>query len=427
MDRFKASRLTNDNVRTLPLIGSDTIYPDADVRNGVPGLYVRVRAGGSRTYIIQWRQGRFQRRSTIGKVGVMTLDEARKKARKVLVAIDEGQDPIAAKAKSRADSSQIFFTVAEQYLQHRSSDMKPLSLDQCQRHLRLYWKSLHKLAVSKIDRPTLAAELRSIAKERGLVAADRSRSTLSAFFAWCVGEGYRDDNPVVGTNKYSKSNGRERVLSDDELVWIWHAAPDNDYGCIVKLLMLTAQRRDEIANLSRAELKLTERIEDSIIELPRERTKNSRPHIVPLSRPAVAILAAIPVRDDREFLFGNGAGGFSGFSRAKRALDIRIDAQLPDGQKMQAWTLHDLRRTADTKMGDDLGILPHVTEAVLNHVSSQKSGKSGVAGIYNKATYLREKRFALDSWANHVMTLLARAEGANVVAMRQSAVVTSNA
>ena len=412
---LKATRLTNDNVRTLPVIGSDTIYADGDNRSGVPGLYVRIRAGGSRTFIIQWRQGRFQRRSTIGKVGVMTLDEARKKARKILVGIDEGQDPIAIKAKSRADSSQIFFTVAEEYLEHRRKDMKPLSLDQCQRHLRLYWKPLHKLAVKKVDRPTLAAELRIIAKERGAVAADRARSTLSAFFGWCVGEGYRDDNPVVGTNKHSKSKGRERVLSDEELVWIWNAAPDNDYGRIVKLLMLTAQRRDEIANLSRSELMLADKIEDSLIDLPRERTKNSRPHLVPLSAPAVEILAHVPIRDGREFLFGDGAGGFSGFSRAKQALDVRIAALLPAGQKMKAWTLHDLRRTADTKMGDDLGILPHVTEAILNHVSSQKSGKAGVAGTYNKATYLKEKRIALDSWGNHLMNLLALAEGANVV------------
>ena len=91
-------------------------------------------------------------------------------------------------------------------------------------------------------------------KERGAVAADRGRSTLAAFFGWAIGEGIAEVNPVVGTNKASKDASRERVLSDAELVAIWNAAPANDYGRIVKLLMLTGQRRDEIADLRWAEI-----------------------------------------------------------------------------------------------------------------------------------------------------------------------------
>ena len=415
-------KLTNDTVRTLPAKASgDAIYPDSDNRNGVPGLYLRVRAGGSRTFIIQWRQGQFQRRSTIGKAGVLTLDEARKAARKLLVGIDEGRDPIVLKAKARTDNSQLFLPLAEQYLAHRSKDMKPLSLDQCSRHLKMYWKPFHKLPLAKIERATVAAELRTIIRERGPVAADRCRSTLSAFFAWCIGEGYAETNPVVGTNKASKSKGRERVLTDEELVLIWNAAPDTDYGNVVKLLMLTAQRRDEIADLQFAELTLSGKLDECQIELPAERTKNSRPHVVPLSAPAVEILKAIPQRDDRDYVFGGGAGGFSGFSRAKDSLDARIAELLPKGKEMEHWTLHDLRRTAATRMGDQMGVVPHVTEAVLNHVSSVQSGKAGVAGVYNKAVYGKEKRAALNLWAGHLMTLLAQAEGANVVQMRPAA------
>lgn len=412
-------KLTNETVRTLPAKKSgDAIYADTDKRNGVPGLYLRVRAGGSRTFVIQWRQGQFQRRSTVGKVGVLSLDEARKKARKLLVGIDEGHDPIVVKARAKADNAQLFGTVAEDYLKARAKDMKPLSLDQCARHLRLYWKPIHKLPLAKIERATVAAELRTIAKERGAVAADRSRSTLSALFAWCIGEGYAEVNPVVGTNKASKAKSRKRVLTDEELVWVWKAAPDTDYGRIVKLLMLTAQRRDEIADLRRSEITIGE--EGGQIDLPAERTKNSRPHLVPLSAPAVDILKAIPQCDDRDLVFGTGQGGFSGFSRSKEALDARIAELMPKGATMEHWTLHDLRRTAATRMGDVLGIVPHVTEAVLNHVSSHASGKAGVAGTYNRATYLKEKRAALDAWAGHVMTILAQAEGGNVVPMRRA-------
>jgi integrase len=396
-------KLTNETVRSLPVRGSDTLYPDSDPRNGVPGLYLRVRAGGSRTFIIQWRQGEFQRRSTIGKVGVLTLDEARKAARKALVGIDEGNDPVAAKAKSRADGKLIFETVAREYLDFRAKDMKPLSLDQCQRHLLKYFKALHRLAIGKIDRATIAAELRTIAKKSGPVQADRARSTLSAMFGWCVGEGILEVNPVIGTNKQSKDKGRERVLTDDELVKVWNAAPASDYGRIVKLLMLTGQRRDEIADLQRSE------IQPSLIALPPERTKNGRPHDVPLSAQALAVLAEQPERVGRDYVFGGGEGGFSGFSRAKEKLD--------EASGVTDWTVHDLRRTMATRMGD-LGVQPHIIEAILNHVSGHKGG---VAGIYNRSTYAAEKRAALDMWGSHVMTLLAKADGANVTVLRRPA------
>src|SRR4051794_11359727 len=256
-------KLTNETVRTLRVKGTDTLYADSEI----PGLYLRVREGGSRSFIIQWRQGQFQRRSTVGKVGILSLDEARKKARKMLVGIDEGHDPIAAKAKSRVDDKQLFGVLIDEYLPIRAKDMKPLSLEQATLHLRKYFKPLHKLPLKKIDRATIATELRTIIKERGPVAADRGRSTLSAFFKWAIGEGIAEVNPVIGTNKASKNVGRERVLSDDELVAIWNAAPATDYGHIVKLLMLTGQRRDEIASLQWDE------VQGDLITLPADRTK----------------------------------------------------------------------------------------------------------------------------------------------------------
>ena len=394
-------KLTNDTVRTLPTGASgDAIYPDNDLRNGVPGLCLRVRAGGSRTFIIQWRQGQFQRRHTIGKVGVFSLDEARKAARKALVGIDEGNDPIAVRAKARASDKQVFLLLAEEYLDFRAKDLKPLSHEQCRLHLQKYFQPLHRLAVSRIDRAVVAAELRAISKQRGPVAADRARSTLSAFFGWCVGEGIGEVNPVIGTNKSSKARSRERVLSDVELVAIWNAAPASDYGRIVRLLMLTGQRRDEIAAMSRSE------VEGNTLALPGQRTKNSRPHDVPLSVQSLAVLEEQPGRAGRELVFGEGKGGFSGFSKAKEQLD--------GTSKVTNWTLHDLRRTMATRMAD-LGVAPHVIEAVLNHVSGHKAG---VAGIYNRSTYSIEKRAALDLWGTQIQTLLAKASGANVTILR---------
>jgi integrase len=337
----------------------------------------------------------------VGKVGVLTLDEARKKARKLLVGIDEGHDPVAAKARAKVTDKLLFEAVAKEYLEARASDMKASSHDQCSRHLKLYFKPFNRLAIGKIDRALVAAELRTIAKVRGAVQADRSRSTLSKFFGWCIGEGYADANPVIGTNKASAGVSRDRVLTDAELVAIWKALPEGSYGRIVKLLMLTGQRREEISALRWSE------VTDGAICLPKERTKNSRPHDVPLSAQALAVFAGVTQIEGRDLVFGEGEGGYSGFSRSKERLDEALG-------EMPAWTLHDLRRTMATRMAD-LGVLPHVIEAVLNHVSGHKAG---VAGVYNRSTYAAEKRAALDLWGSYVATLLARADGANVVHLR---------
>lgn len=389
---MKPVKLTNENIRTLPAKSADTLYPDTDKHSGVPGLFLRVREGGSRTFIAKWRQGAMQRRHNIGKVGIISLDDARKAARELFVGIDKGVDPVAAKARAKVDGSRLFLPLAEDYLARRAKDMKPGSLDQITRHLRLYWKPLHNLAVSKIDRALIASELRTMIDERGPIAADRARSTLMAFYGWLIGEGHIEANPVMGTNKSGQGKDRDRVLTDAELVAIWNATdPATDHGRIVRLLTLTAQRRDEIADLRHSELVLLDAKGEALIDLPKERTKNSRPHMVPLSETAADILRAAPKIDGREFVFGEGQGGYSGFSRAKERLDEKCG--------VKDWTLHDLRRTAATVMGDRLGVLPHVTEAVLNHVSSAASGKAGVAGVYNRAVYLKEKREALDKWA----------------------------
>jgi integrase len=290
------------------------------------------------------------------------------------------------------------------YLEARREGMKPRSHQECSRHLQKHWKPLHGMAVSAIDRAAVAVHLKAIAKDSGAVTANRARSTLSAMFAWAIGEGLCEANPVIGTNKKDEGGSRERVLSDAELAAVWNATGDNDYGNIVKLLMLTAQRRDEIGGLEWSEIDQ----QAKVISLPASRTKNSRPHDIPLSSAALALVVALPRRTGRALVFGSGEGGYSGWSRSKEALD-------ESAKLSEAWTLHDLRRTAATRMAD-LGVQPHVIEAILNHVSGHKSG---VAGIYNRSTYAVEKRAALELWATHLQVARAKASGANVSKLRQ--------
>jgi len=200
---------------------------------------------------------------------------------------------------------------------------------------------------------------------------------------------------VIGTNRAAPAVSRDRVLSDAETVAIWRAADPatmGDFGRIVRLLFLTGCRRDEIGRLRRAEIALA----DSLIALPGERTKNGLPHDVPLSGLAKGIVESI-TREDRAHLFGRRDTGFSGWSKAKRELDASLRTN-------KGWMLHDIRRTVATRMGD-LGVQPHVVEAVLNHISGHKRG---VAGTYNRSVYAKEKRAALDTWATHLEGLLAR-------------------
>jgi integrase len=163
------------------------------------------------------------------------------------------------------------------------------------------------------------------------------------------------------------------------------------------LLILTGQRREEIGALRRRAVDL----EKLVITLPSERTKNSRPHEVPLSKPALTILKLHPPRVGRDFMFGDGPrngngrhGGFQGWSKSKAALDKQA--------AIGSWRLHDVRRTVATRMAE-LGVQPHVIEAVLNHVSGHKAG---VAGVYNRSSYAAEKRAALELWAKHVQLLI---------------------
>jgi integrase len=196
------------------------------------------------------------------------------------------------------------------------------------------------------------------------------------------------------------------VLSEAELVEIWNACEDDDYGRIVHLLVVTGQRRREIGDLAWPEIDREKRQ----IELPAERVKNGRPHLVPLSDEALRILAGVKQRKDRDLVFGRGGGGFSGWSKAKAELDQRIAAARKKAgikKPMAPWVLHDLRRSFVTHLNENRLAAPHVIEAIVNHVSGHLAG---VAGTYNKALYLDERRGALEAWARRVAAIAAPAE-----------------
>jgi integrase len=406
-------KLTQTAIAKIELAPGQTERIVFDER--LSGFGLRVRAGGKRTWIVQYRVGRKQRRKTLGSVDKIMAAKAYEVAEQDLAGVTLGSDPQAKKIEARAKASETFDSISPQFLAVKEKECKASAYDQIETHMTKHWAAFHGRSIYDITRRDIAAELVKIADERGPIAANRARSTLHTFFNWLMGEGYElDGNPVTATNKPGKEKIRERVLSNEELVAIWNGCNDDDYGRIVRLLMLNGQRRDEVGSIAKSELDMKARM----WTLPGVRTKNNKGHEVPLSDPAIAILKqamAREGRDARDAIFGDGeaGGGFSGWSKAKAALDERIKDNI--GKAMVPWRLHDLRRTMDTRMHDDLGVQPHIVEAVVNHKSGHKRG---VAGHYNFAQYRAEKRKALDLWAAHVEALLAGKPASNIVPMK---------
>lgn len=359
----------------------------------LPGFGIKISAGGSRQWVTQYRDSLGKtRRQTLGRVDVLSLPAARKAAAETLARVRLGSDPHVERKAAIAAASVTFDMIVDRYLANAEKRLRASSYGEVERHLKVHVKPLHSLPIHGVRRADLAARLSEIAEERGPYAANRVRSSLSALFAWAVGAGIVENNPVIGSNKATAELARDRVLTDPELTAIWRACRDDDHGRITRLLILLGQRRDEVACMTWSELDLA----GGLWRLPAERTKNGRSHDVPLSHTALSLISETPAIENRDYLFGEGKGAFSGFSRAKRALDERT------GLTAQ-WRLHDLRRTCATGMAN-LGTLPHVVEAVLNHVSGTRAG---VAGIYNRASYSNEKRAALELWAKHVTALVA--------------------
>jgi integrase len=375
-------RLTNQTIADLhcPPDRSELIVFD----DAMPGFGLRCRASGVRRWIVQYEMAGRTRRITLGSPEVFSLDEARRCARVELAKKALGRNPAQERAEERAAAKQTFGSVVEQYLADRQGKVRPSTWAEYQRYLRKWWAPLHRLPLHKIGRRDVAAHLSGPP-----VAAGQARSALSRFFTWAIKQGFDlNSNPVVGTAVPDEHiPSRDRVLSDAELVAIWRMSGDDTYGKIVRLLILCGSRRREIGDMQWSELDP----ERGLWTITAERSKNGRPFTLPLSAAAWSIIADVP--HNGVFLFGRRSG-FGAWAVNKQALDQRAG--------IASWRLHDLRRTAATGMAE-IGIQPHIIEAVLNHVSGHKGG---IAGVYNKARYEREMAAALERWADHVRSLV---------------------
>jgi integrase len=254
---------------------------------------------------------------------------------------------------------------------------------------------------------------KGISNPRGRAMA----AAMSKFFAWAKDERHVSVNPTRDVHKPKAPKPRERVLNvkmdvrrADEVRWLWSAAAKltEPFGALVRLLLLTGCRLNELSALRRDEVS-----DDlSTLSLPGARTKNRRAHDIYLPPLASNLLSAMnqPIKGCKFVFTTTGTTPVSGFSKMKRQLDSAILNlalnERGDDAAMAPWRLHDLRRTCATGMAG-IGIAPHVVEACLNHISG---AKASVAGVYNRETYEPEKRIAWQRWADHVDGIVSNSE-----------------
>ena len=390
-----AKALTDARIRSIK---SDIVrreYPDA-----LPvGLFFIAQAAPStaRSWAVRYRDRatKKSRKVTLGSYPLMPLKAARDKATEVLKAVSEGRDPAREKqTKSAAKEHQTVEAAIEEFIRLYVANKRPKTIYERNRVLRREvippWRNRQLQSIAKRDVIALLDEI----AVRSTCMRDQTFAYIRKFFNWAVARDWLAKSPCEGVEKLYANRPRERTLSDHELRLMWQASEKLDwqYKAIVRLLVLTGQRRNEVVNMTQAELG-TDRDGNRIWSLSGERTKNGKPHVVPLSPQAIAILDDLPeVTGDMGFLFAAiGDNVVTSFSVMKKTLDAEI-AKLNGGKPIGHWTLHDLRRSVVTGL-NELGIAPHYIEAVVNHISG---ARGGIAGVYNLAKYAEPKREALN-------------------------------
>ena len=374
MPKLSTVRLTDTLIRSLK--PKDQRYDVYDASQ--PGFGVRVAASGALSWVLLTRERGRRKRVTLGGYPAMSLSKAREAARVALSQIHEG-------TFDRKKASMTFeAALVEWYAREQRARKSFWQVEQAIRLHVLPFLGRHQL--DQITKADLMRVIDRVADQGKLTQANRVRAFVVRFFNFATERDLLTASPAATLPRPTLEVSRDRVLSRDELLAVWHAAEQMGFpfGRIVQLLILTAQRRDEVAGMRWSELDL----DRARWIIGKERAKNSKAHIVHLSPQASALLSKIPRRDGVDLVFTTtGRSAVSGFSKAKVALDAR--------SCVSDWRLHDLRRTAATYMADDLKIAPIVVDRILNHIAGSVRG---VAAIYQRGEHLEDRKAAIAAW-----------------------------
>lgn len=402
-------RISKTNVDAAPVSErGDAYYWDDELR----GFGLRVTPRGVRSYVIQYRlRGRPARRMTLGLHGSpWTPAKAREEAGRLLIKVKQGQDPVEIyRQEAREAQALAFEDYADRfvrlYLKTNWRDSWAEGQRIVDKNLKPHFKKRSLASITRAD----VAELLDRYADRPAMAR-HTYAVLRKLFRWAVNRGDIARSPIAEMRGPRAVPSRQRVLTHEELACAWLGAGEMGYpwGPVIRLLITTLQRRDEVAGMAWPELNLPVALWD----LPPARVKNDEGHRVPLNALALRELEALKGKR-RGFVFTTtGKTAVSGFSDAKEKLNTLMLKHLREraasrgedtgGIVVTPWRFHDLRRTGATNL-QALGIPVEVTEDVLNHVSGTRSG---VAGTYNRHRYEAEKRRALDLWSDKLDQIL---------------------
>jgi integrase len=374
MPKLSTVRLTDTLIRSLK--SKNQRYDVYDASQ--PGFGIRVATSGALSWVLLTRENGRRKRITLGGYPAMSLSKAREAARVALSEVQEG-------TFGRKKVSSTFETAVKDWYAREQRARK--SFPQVEQAMRLHvLPYLGRHQIDQITKADLMRVIDRIADQGKLTQANRVRAFITRFFNWATERDLVTASPAAALPRPAVEVSRDRVLSRDELIAVWQAAEQMGFpfGRIVQLLILTAQRRDEVAGMRWSELDL----ERGRWIINKERAKNGKAHIVHLSPQALARLSKIPRRDGVDLVFTTtGQSAVSGFSKAKSALDAR--------SHVSDWRLHDLRRTAATYLADDLRIAPVVVDRILNHIAGSVRG---VAAIYQRGEHLEDRKVALAAW-----------------------------
>ena len=376
---------------------------------GVPGLVLRISKDGRKSYSLRYRLGDKQPRLTLGQHPVMTLAAAKDAAIAALEMASKGDDPVAAKADAarERDRNSVAGVAAEYVERHLKRNTRRWR-DAEQMLKRDVLPALGSRPITLIKRHDVLDVVDAVVDRGSPVAANRVLTLIKRLLNWAVERGIVESNVAAGIKPPHRETPRERSLSETEIEAVWQAFDQMAYpfGVLGKLLLLTGQRRGEVACLKWADLDLGK----GVLRLAGTATKTGVEHLLPLSGAAVEVLHSLPRVGDSPLVFpasrAGTANAVSGFSKAL------LTAHRLSGTS--GWHWHDARRTCATGMAR-LDVAPHVVERILNHGGG--STMSVIARTYNVHSYQVEMRQALELWAAEVERIISGGE-TKVVALR---------
>lgn len=361
----------------------------------LPGFYIRISPGGRKTFGVMYRHGGRVRRMTFGTFPPLMLADARERAKEELRKAAKGEDPAAQKAMDR--KSDAFEALADAYLERYAKPKKKS------------WKEDKRIIENKLNPAigNITAKLVTRVQIRELldgiattapIEANRTLATVRKIYNWALSQDLVESNPCHRISAPGIEHRRDRVLSQDEIKKLWEEFEKETHGvsATFKLRLITAQRGGEVFSVEWKELDL----EHGWWTIPGEKSKNGLAHRVPLTPPAIRILMNVREKQMRSkrrkkspWVFPARSGGGHLTTVQKSVEKIRERSGIKD------FTAHDLRRTAASMM-TGMGIPRLTVSKILNHV------EPGVTAVYDRHSYDREKREALDAWGRHLQLMI---------------------